>query len=90
MKKTLAALLLLSTLTACDLGPAFVRPDTAMPAGWKKGDKVVEGETTINADWWRNFKSAELDALMNEALAQNLDLRASLARTQRQTMNSCT
>ncbi len=80
MKKTLAALLLLSTLTACDLGPVFVRPDTAMPAGWKKGDKIVEGETTINADWWRNFKSAELDALMTEALAQNLDLRASLAR----------
>lgn len=80
MKKTLAALLLLSTLTACNLGPDYVRPDTAIPAGWKKGDKIVEGETTINADWWRNFKSAELDALMAEALANNLDLRASLAR----------
>ncbi len=67
MKKTIAALLMLSTLTACDIAANYVRPDTNIPAGWKKGDKIVEGETTINADWWRNFKSAELDALMAEA-----------------------
>lgn len=80
MKKTIAALLMLSTLTACNITADYVRPDTNIPAGWKKGDKVVDSETTINADWWRNFKSAELDALMAEALAQNLDLKQSLAR----------
>lgn len=80
MKKTIAALLMLSTLTACNIGADYVRPDTNIPAGWKKGDKVVDGVTTINADWWRNFKSKELDALMAEALAQNLDLKQSLAR----------
>lgn len=80
MKKTIAALLMLSTLTACNIAADYVRPDTNIPAGWKKGDKVVDGITTINADWWRNFKSAELDALMTEALAQNLDLKQSLAR----------
>lgn len=80
MRITIAALLMLSTLTACDITSHYVRPDTNIPAGWKKGDKVVDGPTTINADWWRNFKSAELDALMTEALAQNLDLKQSLAR----------
>lgn len=80
MKKTIAALLMLSTLTACNITADYVRPDTNIPAGWKKGDKVVDGVTTINADWWRNFKSKELDALMAEALAQNLDLKQSLAR----------
>ncbi|HYD19041.1 MAG TPA: efflux transporter outer membrane subunit [Patescibacteria group bacterium] len=79
MKKTVAALLVLCTLTACNLGKDFARPEMSLPGSWKKGDKVTLSQH-INPDWWTNFKSAELNMLMTEALAQNLDLKASLNR----------
>lgn len=80
MKQIIISLLLLVTMTGCNLTPDYVRPDVQIPQNWKAGDKI--GESAVNADWWRNFSSKELDRLMEEALANNLDLRASLARIQ--------
>lgn len=78
MKKTFLALSLVLSLTACGMTPEFLKPQVDIPAKWKAGDKV--GEVAVNADWWKNFRSKELDALMEQALANNIDLRASLAR----------
>ncbi len=78
MKKMLIALLLLVTVTGCEMIPDFKRPEVDMPAAWKDGTRG--GEAHVDAGWWKNFRSAELDRLMDEALANNLDLKASVAR----------
>ncbi len=91
MKKTLTAMLLVLTLGACDLIPDMETPKFTLGDTWKEQpakvakpgkDKapVVVDATPINADWWTNFNSAELDRLMQQALAENNDLRAAVAR----------
>ncbi|MBI1216381.1 MAG: efflux transporter outer membrane subunit [Alphaproteobacteria bacterium] len=79
MKKTLiASLLVMATLTACSMTPDYDRPQVSAMERWKARDKVSSAD--INPEWWRNFNSVELDALMIEALQNNNDLGAALAR----------
>ncbi len=78
MKKTLTALLIVLTMSGCSLIPQFKKPETAVPEAWKHG--APGAALHINADWWRNFNSDELNGLMAEALDNNLDLAASMAR----------
>ncbi|MCB1538842.1 MAG: TolC family protein, partial [Alphaproteobacteria bacterium] len=77
----LLALMLATTfLSACAATPAFKRPDVAAPAAFTG----TQGQTptAINAAWWQNFGSDELDQLMTEALAQNTDIRAGVHRVE--------
>ena len=90
-----AVLLFTSLATAgCVVGPDFKRPaapsvsgyDTARPSqtvatpGVPGGDVqrfVAAGD--IPADWWRLFHSKPLDELIEQALANNADLKAAQA-----------
>lgn len=85
----LGALLML--LGACTLGPDFVRPK-ALDATRYTSDPTPEATVVadaqaqrftpgagLDAKWWRLFKSAELDAVVQEALAHNPTLQASEA-----------
>lgn len=86
MKKiacTLSAALLLS---ACAVGPDYARPDVAVHDQWA-GEIPIGASQVIEPDWWRSFDSAELDALIAQALAQNLDLRAALHRVEQARAN---
>ena len=66
-------------LSACSLAPNYQRPDMALPTGWSNVTGV--GATQQNTSlFWQEFGSAELDRLIDEALAQNLDLEAALHR----------
>lgn len=78
MKNAIIAMLMLVTVTSCSFVPEYKQPEVAIPEAWKNGDKGTEAE--IAPDWWKLFKSDELDALMDEALENNLDLKAALAR----------
>ncbi|MEZ0260501.1 MAG: efflux transporter outer membrane subunit [Alphaproteobacteria bacterium] len=95
MKKTLTAILLVLSLGACDMIPDMETPKFSLSDTWKEQPvnivkpgkakekapvAVVTEAPAINADWWRNFGSAELDGLMDRALEQNNDLRAAIAR----------
>lgn len=79
MKNVILSLGMVLALTACNLVPEYQRPTADIPAAWKDGSKGA-AQTTVNADWWKNFHSAELDGLMAQALDNNLDIKASLAR----------
>ena len=82
---------MLATLGACAVGPNFVRPApldadryTAepMPAATVAADAHAQRFTAgaaLDADWWRLFKSAQLDAVVQQALANNPTLQASEA-----------
>lgn len=86
MKKTIVTLLLATTfLTACSSTPDYKRPGIDAPTVFSGQD--AKQETIINADWWTNFKSPELNNLMNQALAQNHDLRAGLHRVEQARAN---
>ena len=78
MKNAIIAMLMLVTVTGCSLVPEYKQPEVAIPEAWKNGEQGTEAE--IAPDWWKLFKSDELDRLMAEALENNLDLKASLAR----------
>ena len=64
-------------LMAC--GTTLVQPaQPAPPAGWEYGQGVTDAWPA--RDWWRGFASTELDALMQQAQANNPDSNAAAAR----------
>jgi NodT family efflux transporter outer membrane factor (OMF) lipoprotein len=79
-------------LGACAVGPNFVRPalpDTdrytrePLPAATVTADGQEQHftpATSITADWWRLFKSEQLDAVVRQAIANNPTLQASEGR----------
>lgn len=75
-----STILIAALLSGCSLTPTYERPSGDTPAGWSEAD--ASQPTVIAKDWWKNFKSAELDALMAEALSNNNDLGAALARVE--------
>jgi NodT family efflux transporter outer membrane factor (OMF) lipoprotein len=75
----------------CAVGPNFVRPVAPdadhytrepLPAATASADGQAQqftSGTALPADWWRLFKSAELDAVVLQAIANNPTLQASEA-----------
>lgn len=74
MNKTM--LLWVAVLAGCSLTPRYERPDVALPEAFSV---ETPGEPASLA-WWTRFGSAELDALMDEALSANHDLAAAVER----------
>ena len=66
-------------LAGCSLGPNYERPRLDVPAAFR-----ATADTAAAAwpprEWWRNFRSAELDGLIATARAYNTDLAAAAAR----------
>ena len=68
-------------LSACNLGPHYVRPDIPAPAAWSPiGSEPPVDVGWPDAQWWHGFGSAELDRLINQAQLANDDLKAAVAR----------
>jgi hypothetical protein len=67
------------TLSACSLAPKYERPQMTLPTGWSNvaGVGATQQNTTL---FWQEFGSADLNRLIDNALAQNLDLEAALHR----------
>src|SRR5271167_377740 len=80
----------LVTLSACAVGPDFVRPEPPaaermtrdpLPAATLAADGHAQTFTPgaeIPADWWMLFRSPGLDAAVRQALTGNPTLKASL------------
>ena len=77
MRKTILLLSVL-TLAGCDLGPGPVQPKISMPVAWDAQSAAPTAWPA--ADWWKSFGSAELNGLVAEAQANNLDIAAAAAR----------
>jgi NodT family efflux transporter outer membrane factor (OMF) lipoprotein len=86
-------------LGACAVGPNFHRPASPdaerytaepLPAATVVADERAQRFTAgvmLNADWWDLFQSAQLDAVVRQALANNATLQASEASL-RQSQNN--
>lgn len=87
-------LLALSAVTLCScsqlfpkVGPDYQQPELVLPANWSDSVATADEQsaTKSNQDlarWWRQLGDSQLDQLIDEALAGNLDLRSAKARLQ--------
>jgi len=84
MPVPLVALLL--ALAGCKVGPNYQTPATATPDHWPAATQaasqpsVTTPQPLQNAQWWSTFNDAQLTALVQSAIAGNLDLRIAAAR----------
>lgn len=76
--KGLSVIAAAACLAGCSLIPPFERPATPAPQGWRQ--PVPAEARAPELDWWRAFGSAELEALIARAAANNYDLRAAANR----------
>lgn len=77
LKSTIALSLALS---ACSLAPNYQRPQMAVPTGWSSVAGVGVDPQPSTTPFWQELGNADLDRLIEIALAQNLDLQAALHR----------
>ena len=79
--RRLGSLLALASLSACSLAPKYVRPDLPVPPSWPAGDPyLTANEAELPALTWRQvFRDARLQRLLDQALANNRDLRVAAA-----------
>ena len=74
-------LLIAFSLTGCAVGPNYQRPPATVPAAWGQGSQPgVTVKSPDLATWWHRFDDPLLDALIDRAVAGNLDLRVAGAR----------
>ncbi len=70
----------LAALAGCSVGPDYRRPEIETPATFRFQD----GEAAALADtaWWHGLGDPVLDSLIDEALANNQDLRVATANVE--------
>ncbi|MGN6648950.1 efflux transporter outer membrane subunit [Trinickia sp.] len=60
--------------------PAYQRPDTPAKAAWAHLDRPVSAPETVDPQWWKSFEDPYLDALIQKAIAGNVDIKILAAR----------
>lgn len=75
---TVFVLCFLVTACASLSQESYVRPAIKTPATWT--GKTVQNGKWPAGDWWKRFKSPELDQLISVAQSNNYDLKAAAAR----------
>jgi NodT family efflux transporter outer membrane factor (OMF) lipoprotein len=74
------AALFAGTLTSCVVGPDYHAPDLAMPAHWGSKAGTKPSPAPQLSQWWKQLKDPTLDALIEEAIASNLDVATAKAK----------
>ena len=81
-----AALLSLSLLSACALGPNYKRPPVETPESYRSdgGPEAAPTDAEALADlpWWQVFQDPVLKGLIEEALANSYDIRLVASRVE--------
>lgn len=63
------------------VGPEYCRPAAAVSYEWiEEGDEHLSASQPNRADWWTVYGDPQLDALMEQMLAQNITLRIAALR----------
>lgn len=79
IRSTVSVIALASLLGACTMIPDYERPAIDVPGAYS-GAASTDANAVIAADWWRAFNDPTLDTLMANAISDNLDIAAALAR----------
>jgi len=69
-------------LVGCTVGPDYQRPDNHLPGTWSFAKHQTEPATNpaAIAGWWRRFHDPKLNALVEQAVVVNLDVKQAVAR----------
>jgi outer membrane protein, multidrug efflux system len=65
-------------ITGCAVGPDYQEPATIVPKQWHEA--VSTGKIALPDKWWETFNDKELNRLITEAIASNLDLKIAIER----------
>ncbi|MEP6874889.1 MAG: efflux transporter outer membrane subunit [Burkholderiales bacterium] len=82
-RRRLSACALAALLSACAVGPDYVKPTLDLPAAWKTEAPWRESapdDAAVKGPWWQRFGDAQLDQLQTQALANNATLAVAGAR----------
>ena len=78
------AMLLSGTLSACAVGPNYVRPTTAVRDTWhaqpQTGVRQESADGPTLASWWTVLQDPTLDDLVRRAVENNLNVKQAVAR----------
>lgn len=69
-------------VSACAVGPDYRRPHVDVPAKFRYATDMDERASLADLPWWRIFRDETLQGLVREALSNNCDLRAAIARVE--------
>ena len=83
MKRFLIVAVSLSSLSACNLAPAYIRPEPLVAATFPTGPAYgPQSEARLQASWRSLFLDTRLQTLIGRAVADNRSLRQSLAQVE--------
>src|SRR5262245_30569202 len=70
-------------VAACaPVGPNYARPQMSPPGQYRFTEEAVQAASLADAPWWQVFEDPDLQALIREAITNNLDLRVAVARVE--------
>ena len=79
--RAITLVLLTALLTGCaPVGPNYQRPDLAPPGSYRFAEQTSQAASIADAPWFQVFDDPALQALIKEAIANNLDLKVALSR----------
>jgi len=80
MRRILVITLIALCITGCAIGPDYKRPAIDVPESYRyEPDKTAD---TVNTLWWKQFNDPVLDQLIEEALANNRDVKIAAANVE--------
>jgi len=68
--------------TGCLMGPDYQRPVVPTPPAYRDAPPGQDTATLADLPWWAVFKDPQLQSLIGEAVQNNRDLRAAIARVE--------
>lgn len=80
--RPITLLLSVGLIAGCAVGPDYQRPAAPLPEHYQRQPAMAGSAATASSlvSWWESFNDPLLNALMTQALAQNLDLAQAAAR----------
>jgi outer membrane protein, multidrug efflux system len=83
MRRTWTAAVLSLLLAGCTVGPKYNRPSLQPPTNFY-AERQITTSSEADLAWWDLFKDPVLQDLIREALKNNYDLQAALARVEQE------
>lgn len=75
-------LLCLLALAGCALGPRYEQPNIELPTQWPEHLLLTDSDSADWQLWWTRYGDPVLDALIERAMLDNLDIRLQTQRIQ--------
>ena len=74
--------LAIAVLGGCAVGPNYRRPVVETPPAFRGDDSQAAATSVADVPWWELFQDTALKGLIEEALANNYDLRIAASRVE--------